>query len=124
MVIYLAVLAVALGVSVACLAFVTGSKGPQSWDPAIRWSSAAAIVGAASAVFFVASEVVPGNGDVTNGTLQLLCLAMWLISVPLEVGAIVVIAIRIARGSRGEVRLPIVLTLLALGSTWYRAVLQ
>lgn len=120
--IYLAVLAVALGVAFVALAFVTGSKGRESWGPAIRWSSAAAVIAGASVAFFIASEVVPGSGDLVNGTLLLLFLAMWLISVPLEIGAVVVIGIRVARGALRDMPIPMMLTALALGATFYRAV--
>lgn len=89
----------------------------------MRWSLAATVGAIASAVLFSTAQVVPGDGDLLNGTLEWLGLETWVISVLLELGAVVAIVFVVARRRGREAVVPAVLVVLALLATWHRALL-
>lgn len=120
--VYLALLVIAAAVVVGCILFVSRAKGGPL-GVAWRWSIAAFAVATGSALMFLSAEALPGSGDVLNGSLELLGLLLWLVSIPMGFVSLVMVVRACIAGVRAQVLAPLLLTLLSFSATWYRTLL-
>lgn len=119
--VHLALLAFAVAITGGCILLMTGAKA-GALASAWRGAAAAFILGGLSAALFVSADVLPGDGDLANGSLEFLGLLLWLVSIPMEIAAVAMVA-RAWRRPVSTLVLPCLVLALAFAATWYRTLL-